>query len=104
MIMATSAKAITKSPTTKRTDQRPARKALGIHHKSIRQAHLRQLFADDPKRGERFTAEAVGLLLDYLKSRITDETLKLLTPLAEESGLRQRIDGTFRRGHAFFFF
>ena len=58
--------------------------------------HLRQLFADDPTRGERLTAEAVGLYLDYSKNRITDETLKLLLQLAEESGLRARIDAMFR--------
>ena len=58
--------------------------------------HLRKLFADDPKRGERMTAEAVGIFLDYSKNRITDETLKLLLQLAEESGLRARIDAMFR--------
>ena len=58
--------------------------------------HLRKLFADDPKRGERLTAEAVGLYLDYSKNRITDETLQLLLQLAEESGLRARIDAMFR--------
>jgi glucose-6-phosphate isomerase len=58
--------------------------------------HLRKLFAEDPKRGERLTAEAVGIFLDYSKNRITDETLKLLLQLAEESGLRARIDAMFR--------
>ncbi len=58
--------------------------------------HLRSLFSEDPKRGERFTAEAAGLFLDYSKNRITDETLKLLLQLAEESGLRERIDAMFR--------
>ena len=58
--------------------------------------YLRKLFADDPKRGERMTAEAVGLYLDYSKNRVTDETLKLLVQLAEESGLRERIDAMFR--------
>ena len=58
--------------------------------------HLRKLFADDPKRGTRLTAEAVGIFLDYSKNRITDETLKLLLQLAEESGLRARIDAMFR--------
>ena len=58
--------------------------------------HLRKLFADDPKRGERMTAEAAGIFLDYSKNRITDETLKLLLQLAEESGLRSRIDAMFR--------
>ena len=67
-------------------NERPAWKALEAHHRSIRELHLRKLFADDPKRGERMTAEAVGLYLDYSKNRITDETLKLLLQLAEESG------------------
>jgi glucose-6-phosphate isomerase len=71
-------------------------KALEAHHKNIRELHLRKLFADDPKRGERMTAEAVGLYLDYSKNRITDETLKLLLQLAKESGLRARIDAMFR--------
>ena len=57
--------------------------------------HLRSLFADDPKRGERMTAKALGLFLDYSKNRITDETLKLLVQLAKESGLRERIDAMF---------
>ena len=76
--------------------RRPAWKALAAHYEQIREIHLRQLFADDPKRGERFTAEAVGMFLDYSKNRITDETLKLLLQLAEESGLRDRIDAMFR--------
>jgi glucose-6-phosphate isomerase len=62
----------------------------------VRELHLRKLFADDPKRGTRLTAEAVGIFLDYSKNRITDETLKLLLQLAEESGLRARIDAMFR--------
>jgi glucose-6-phosphate isomerase len=57
--------------------------------------HLRQLFADDPGRGERLSVEAAGLYLDYSKNRVTDETLKLLLQLAEESGLRRRIDAMF---------
>src|SRR5271166_4056170 len=76
--------------------RRPAWKALAAHYKQIREIHLRKLFADDPKRGERFTAEAVGIFLDYSKNRITEETLKLLLQLAEESGLRERIDAMFR--------
>jgi glucose-6-phosphate isomerase len=76
--------------------ERKAWKALQAHHKSIRELHLRKLFADDPQRGERMTAEAVGLFLDYSKNRITDETVKLLLQLAEESGLRSRIDAMFR--------
>src|SRR5262245_18685611 len=75
---------------------RPAWKALETHYQSIRDMHLRQLFADDPTRGERVTAEAIGILLDYSKNRITDETLKLLLQLAEGSGPRSRIDAMFR--------
>jgi glucose-6-phosphate isomerase len=70
---------------------RPAWKALQSHHQKIRDLHLRDLFTADPKRGERLTAEAVGIYLDYSKHRVTDETLTLLRQLAEESGLRQRI-------------
>src|SRR4249919_314413 len=76
--------------------ERKSWKALGAHYQNIRDLHLRKLFADDPKRGERMTAEAVGLYLDYSKNRITDETLKLLLQLAQESGLRERIDAMFR--------
>ncbi len=76
--------------------RRPAWKALGAHYKQLGATHLRQLFADDPDRGDRFTLEALGILLDYSKNRITDETLKLLLQLAEESGLRQRIDAMFK--------
>jgi glucose-6-phosphate isomerase len=75
---------------------RPAWSALEAHHRQVRGLHLRKLFADDPRRGERMTAEAVGIFLDYSKNRITDETLKLLLQLAEESGLRARIDAMFR--------
>jgi glucose-6-phosphate isomerase len=75
--------------------RRAAAKALAAHYKQIKDVHLRQLFADDPKRGERFTVEAAGVFLDYSKNRITDETLKLLLQLAEESGLRERIDAMF---------
>jgi glucose-6-phosphate isomerase len=75
---------------------RSAWKALAAHHERMRDAHLRQLFADDPKRGERLTAEAAGIFLDYSKNRITDETVALLLRLAEECGLRQRIDAMFR--------
>src|SRR5271168_4925521 len=76
--------------------QRKAWKALQAHHTKIKDMHLRQLFADDPARGERLAAEAAGLFLDYSKNRITDETLKLLLQLAEESGLRDRIKAMFR--------
>jgi glucose-6-phosphate isomerase len=70
-------------------------KSLQSHYKKVRGVHLRSLFADDPARGERMTAEAVGLFLDYSKNRITDRTLKLLIRLAEESGLRSRIEAMF---------
>ena len=76
--------------------ERPAWKALEAHYKHIAELDLRTLFAQDPKRGERMTAEAVGLYLDYSKNLVTDETLKLLVRLAEESGLRGRIDAMFR--------
>jgi glucose-6-phosphate isomerase len=76
--------------------ERPAWKALERHHSQIRDLHLRTLFADDPQRGEGMTAEAVGIYLDYSKNRITDETVALLLKLAEESGLRERIDAMFR--------
>ncbi len=74
----------------------PAWKALEAHHRSVRDAHLRTLFAHDAKRGERFAIDAVGLHLDYSKNRITDETLRLLLGLAVECGLRARIDAMFR--------
>ena len=74
---------------------RPAWRALQAHHEKVRDLHLRTLFEQDPKRGEHLTAEAAGLYLDYSKNRITDETLDLLMQLAEESGLRARIDAMF---------
>ena len=74
----------------------PAWKALEAHNKAIRGLHLRQLFADDPKRGERLTAEAAGIYLDYSKNRITSETINLLLDLAEAVGLRAKIDAMFR--------
>src|SRR5438552_1747940 len=76
--------------------ERPIWKALERHYQELRKLHVRDLFAADPKRGERLTAEAVGIYLDYSKNRIADETLELLGQLAEESGLRQRIDAMFR--------
>ena len=76
--------------------ERNAWKMLASHYETIRHAHLRQLFAEDAQRGERFSAEAVGLYLDYSKNRITNETLTLLRQLAEESGLSSRIDAMFR--------
>jgi glucose-6-phosphate isomerase len=75
--------------------QRPAWTTLEAHYKKIQGLQLRQLFAEDPKRGERLAVEDVGIYLDYSKNRITDETLKLLLQLAEQSGLRQRIDAMF---------
>src|SRR6184192_3753408 len=88
-------------PVTKRQSIEPlpkckAWKALEAHYKKVRELHLRTLFADDSTRGTRMTAEAVGIFLDYSKNRITDETLELLLQLAEESGLRARIDAMFR--------
>jgi glucose-6-phosphate isomerase len=76
--------------------KRPAWKALAEHYQTVRDLHLRQLFADDPRRGERFTAEAAGIYLDYSKHRITDETIRLLVGLAEECGLGRRIEAMFR--------
>jgi glucose-6-phosphate isomerase len=76
--------------------QRPAWKALEEHHQKVRDVHLRTLFAEDPRRGERFTLEAAGVYLDYSKNRITDETMRLLLELAQSSGLRERIDAMFR--------
>ena len=83
-------------PQTQLCTERPAWKALVANHQKIRDLHLRKLFADDPTRGKRMTAEAVGLFFDYSKNRVTDETLKLLLQLANESGLRARIDAMFR--------
>jgi glucose-6-phosphate isomerase len=76
--------------------ERPAWKALQAHYAMIREKHLRELFADDPRRGEHLTAEAAGIYLDYSKNRITDETVGILVQLAEESALRDRIDQMFR--------
>jgi glucose-6-phosphate isomerase len=76
--------------------QRPAWKALEEHHREIGGRHLRELFAADPGRGERLTAEAAGLYLDYSKNRVTDETLALLVQLAQESGVEERRDAMMR--------
>ena len=76
--------------------ERPAWKALAAHYQTVRGLHLRQLFAEDPRRGERLTAEAAGIYLDYSKNRITDETMRLLQRLAEECGLREHITAMFR--------
>jgi len=77
-------------------NERPAWKALHAHFDQIGTTHLRDLFADDSARGEKFTAQAAGIFLDYSKNRITAETMKLLVELAEESGLREKIDAMFR--------
>src|SRR5689334_4354230 len=74
---------------------RPAWKDLGAHLQEIRAVHLRQLFAGDPGRGEHYTAEATGIYLDYSKNRITNRTIELLLQLAEQSGLRLRIEAMF---------
>jgi glucose-6-phosphate isomerase len=79
--------------------ERPAWAALRAHHAALAPRHLRDLFAEDPKRGERLTLEAVGIYLDYAKNRVTDQTVDLLMQLAEESGLRAHIDAMFRGEH-----
>ncbi len=76
--------------------QRSAWAALQAHQKAIAPLHLRKLFADDPQRGERLALDAVGVYFDYSKNRISDETMSLLVQLAEQSGLRERIDAMFR--------
>jgi glucose-6-phosphate isomerase len=76
----------------------PAWQALEQHYQAIRGRHLRDLFAEDAQRGERLTAEAEGIYLDYSKNRLTDETIGLLVQLAEQSGLRARIDAMFAGG------
>ncbi len=84
-----------KKTTIKPLTQRKSWKALTTHHKRIRDLHLKKLFADDPKRGERMTARAAGLFLDFSKNRVTDQTLKLLIQLANESDLSGRIEAMF---------
>jgi len=81
---------------TQSTGKDAAWRALQGHYETIRSRHLRDLFAHDPKRGERMTVEAAGIFLDYSKNRIDDETLRLLLALAEQSALRERIDAMFR--------
>src|SRR5437763_8123566 len=88
------------NPTIKPLTERRAWHALAAHHHNVRELHLRQLFADDPTRGERLTAEAVGFYLDYSKNRLTDETLTLLLHPAEESGLPGPIEARSRGGRA----
>jgi glucose-6-phosphate isomerase len=94
--MPASAKTGAKTQSIEPLTKRKAWTALETHYEKIRELHLRNLFAEDPKRGERMTVEAVGLFLDYSKNRVTDETVKLLVQLAEESGLQARIDAMFR--------
>jgi glucose-6-phosphate isomerase len=96
LTMAASAVRISKPPAVKRLTKRKAWNALKVHYKKVGERHLRQLFEDDPKRAEKFTVEAVGIYFDYSKNRITEKTLRLLLELAEESGLRERIDAMFR--------
>jgi glucose-6-phosphate isomerase len=79
--------------------ERKSWQALKRHYDEISGQHLRELFAGDPGRGERLTAEAAGLYLDYSKNRITDETMRLLVALAEESGVAERRDAMFRGEH-----
>ncbi len=79
--------------------ERQAWKALEKHHAEIGERHLREFFAEDPDRGERLVAEGAGLILDYSKNRITDDTMKLLTQLADESGVAKRRDAMFRGEH-----
>ena len=89
----------TRRPKIQRRTTLPRRqtwKALQTHYKSMQSMHLRTLFTEDPQRGGRMTMEAVGVLLDYSKNRITDETIRLLVELAEESGLRESIEAMFR--------
>jgi glucose-6-phosphate isomerase len=93
--MATAAR-VSKPTTVKRLTKRKAWNALKVHYTKIGERHLRDLFDDDPERAEKFTTEAVGISLDYSKNRITEKTIRLLLELAEESGLRERIDAMFR--------
>ena len=69
---------------------RPAFKALQAHYQQMKGVHLRELFAQDPKRGERYVVSGAGLTLDYSKNRLNDETLKLLVALAEDAGVAAR--------------
>ena len=82
-------------PAKRRAFKRLAWGTVATNYNAASKLHLRQLFADDPKRGQRMAVEALGLYLDYSQNRVTDETLNLLVQLAEESGLRARIDAMF---------
>jgi glucose-6-phosphate isomerase len=81
---------------SRRPNETAAWQALAAHYQQIKDVHLRQLFADDPGRGERLTAEGAGLYLDYSKNRITDETVRLLLDLAQARGVAERRDAMFR--------
>src|ERR1700732_2084512 len=94
--MAARAKPVAKAKAATPLTKLKAWKALGAHYKKVQKLHLKKLFADDPKRGLRLSVDAVGIFLDYSKNRVTDQTLKLLLQLAEESHLRARIDAMFR--------
>jgi glucose-6-phosphate isomerase len=94
--MPVSPKRTTKTPAIKPLTQRKAWIALKAHAKKIQPLHLRKLFDEDTKRGERFVVDAVGMYFDYSKNRITDKTMKLLLDLARESGLREHMDAMFR--------
>jgi glucose-6-phosphate isomerase len=94
--METSAATVANSQGIESLTASKAWKALQAHHEQIGAAHLRELFAADPERGERLTVDAVGLFVDYSKNRITDETVKLLIELARESGLESKIEAMFR--------
>ena len=87
---------MTNLPVSAPLRQRPAWAQLEAHFQQLKSLHLKQLFAQDPQRGEKFALEAAGIYLDYSKNRITDETLSLLLQLAQESGLRAQIDAMFR--------
>jgi glucose-6-phosphate isomerase len=93
--MTTQQPPLTRSPSIVPLRKRPAWKALEEHCAKVRDLHLRQLFAEDPERSERFTLRALGLYFDYSKNRITSETIRLLLELAKQSGLRQHIDAMF---------
>jgi glucose-6-phosphate isomerase len=93
--MPTSAKKATKKYVPKSLTAMKAWKALKTHAKEIAGVHMRDMFAADATRGEKFAFETLGLFFDYSKNRVTSETLKLLVELAQESGLQERIDAMF---------
>jgi glucose-6-phosphate isomerase len=94
--MAAPSKRVSKPPASKPLTKRKAWAALKAHHKKIAASHLRKLFADDSKRGERFSLEGVGIYLDYSKNLVTEQTMKLLFDLARESKVQERRDAMFR--------